>query len=349
MGLAATVRSAAARFSGARLAAGTLFLVALLPVVLNWKDASRRHGPAATLAADVAYNLLNTAPPYAVLFTYGDNDTFPLWWAQEVEGIRQDVTVVCIALANTDWYMRQLRDTPARPFDEASAPAIWRGKAGARPDWPVHTLTDDEIQAAMYAQILPRDITVRVGPVTTTLPANRIMGPSDIVMMRILQQNAGRRPIVWSVTAGREYLGMEPYLIQQGLGFQLHVAPPPDTLSPNLDRLGLAGSPLDVALTEQLAWETYRYAGLLEASEDDLRELESTSASFAATLSLPHTQLAYAYRERGMFDRVAANLERAIALSPNPALRAALDELRFPAGLSPGTPDSVAPAQPLSP
>ncbi|MDQ2669091.1 MAG: hypothetical protein M3Y31_00525, partial [Gemmatimonadota bacterium] len=332
MGVAAMVRAVAARVTGARLAAGALFAAALLPVAFNWEAASRRHGPAATLAADVAYDLLNTAPPYAVLFTYGDNDTFPLWWAQEVEGIRRDVTIVCIALANTDWYMRQLRDTPVRPFDESAAPAVWQGRSPQRPDWPLHTMTDDEIESAMYAQILPRDITVRVGPVTTTLPANRIMGPSDFVTMRILQQNAGRRPIVWSVTAGREYLGMDPYLVQQALGFQLHVSPPPDSM-PGLDRMALAGSPLDVDLTERLVWETYRYAGLLEAGDEEVTELESTAAQFASTLALPYTQLAYAYRERGLFDRVARNLERAIALSPNPALRAALDELRFPTAL----------------
>ena len=139
---------------GRRLAPVCL-LVMLVPLTLNWSKASRRHGPDATLAADFAYDLLNTAPPYAVLFTYGDNDTFPLWWAQEVAGIRQDVTVICLALANTDWYMRQLRDNPTRPVDPAQLPAIWRdriprapGLAAARHDRFHDRQRDERISGA---------------------------------------------------------------------------------------------------------------------------------------------------------------------------------------------------------
>ncbi len=131
MGLTSLIRSAMERWRrlAPGLAAVPLGLVALAPFVGNFSAATRRHGADATLAADFAYDLLNSVPPYGILFTYGDNDTFPLWWAQEVNGVRQDVLVVCLALTETDWYKRQLRDNPIRPFDEVAAPDIWKGGA----------------------------------------------------------------------------------------------------------------------------------------------------------------------------------------------------------------------------
>jgi hypothetical protein len=87
----------------------------------------------------------------------------------------------------------------------------------------------------------------------------------------------------------------------------------------------LAGAPLDIPTTERLVWETYRYGRLLEG---DVTRLESTSASIASTLSLPFTQLSYTYSARGQQDKLLKALERAMQLTPNTALRAALAELR---------------------
>jgi hypothetical protein len=69
---------------------------------------SRRHGPDASLPTLVAQTLLASAPPDAVLITGGDNDSFPLWYLQEVEGVRRDVSVVVAPLLGARWYVEQL-------------------------------------------------------------------------------------------------------------------------------------------------------------------------------------------------------------------------------------------------
>ena len=324
MGLAVMAKAIWAGAGSFRRFAPAALLFALLPVLLNWGAASRRHGPDARLAADFAYNLLNTVPPYGVLFTYGDNDTFPLWWAQEVAGTRQDVTVVCLALANTDWYMRQLRDNPIRPVDRKALPPIWQGALRPPPEQPLHNMSDTTIAAAMAGYVVPRDQQVALGPLSRTLKAGSFLLPNDILTLSVVQQNLRRRPIVWAITAGREFGGLGEFVVQQGLGFVLQSSPP-DTTSPAVDLRRLAGAPLNIPTTERLVWETYRYGRLLEG---DVTKLESTSASIASTLSLPFTQLSYAYSARGQHDQLLKALERAMQLTPNTALRTALAELR---------------------
>jgi hypothetical protein len=317
MGLLALARAVGVRRSG------PVFLFALLPFALNAGAASRRHGADARLAADFAYNLLNSVPPYGILFTYGDNDTFPLWWAQEVAGIRQDVTVVCLALAETDWYMRQLRDQPTRPFDRSTAPAFWAREVPPQPDWPLHTMTDDEIRAAV-PQYLPRAATVRLGSHEVHLPANTLLEGKDFLVLRVLQQNHGRRPIAWALTVGATFPGLEPLVVQQGLALRLLEAPP-DTLSGRYDLRRVMGAPLDLATTDSLLFGVYRYADLIERGAAGL---ESTARFAAGTLSVPFTQMGYAAEMRGDFAAASRYLHHAVQLSDNPAIRAVLEEMR---------------------
>ena len=81
-------------------------LVPGLMLAEGWNDHNRSHR---YHSVDSAKNLLNSCAPNAVLFTGGDNDTFPLWYVQEVEGFRTDVRVCNLSLLNTDWYIDQMK------------------------------------------------------------------------------------------------------------------------------------------------------------------------------------------------------------------------------------------------
>ncbi len=105
------------KFMGNIAAPVSLALVLIAPVLMgtqNFDDHSRKDHSG---SRDYASNFLNSCAPNAIVFTYGDNDTYPLWYAQETEGIRTDVRVVNLSLIAVDWYIDQLRrkvnDSPA--------------------------------------------------------------------------------------------------------------------------------------------------------------------------------------------------------------------------------------------
>jgi hypothetical protein len=103
-----------------------LLAVPLIMGTQEWDDHDRSKK---TLARDLAKDYLESCPPNAILFSFGDNDTYPLWYAQEVEGIRTDVRVVVNSLLGTDWYMNELRYkvNQSAPFDVIFTPEQVQG------------------------------------------------------------------------------------------------------------------------------------------------------------------------------------------------------------------------------
>ena len=103
-------------------------LVVLLPLAGNWQVMNRRREPERDAARRVAHALLESSPRGAVLFLAGDNDSYPLWYAQEVEGVRRDVSPVTLPLLSAQWYTAEVaRRTGLRwPENEKVPGTSWR-------------------------------------------------------------------------------------------------------------------------------------------------------------------------------------------------------------------------------
>lgn len=106
-------------------ALATVICLAAVPLLMasqNWDDHDRSQK---TVARSTAYNVLSSCAPNAILFTVGDNDTYPLWYMQEIEGFRQDVRIINLSLLGIDWYIDQLH---YKINDADAVPMIWQPK-----------------------------------------------------------------------------------------------------------------------------------------------------------------------------------------------------------------------------
>jgi len=165
-------------------ATSVLFLLPVFALAANYRENDRSNN---YIAYDYAANLLRSCPQNGVLFTYGDNDTFPLWGLQAAFGFRTDVAIVNLSLANTRWYIKQVQD-----------------KIGVNLGW-----TSSQID-----ELRPYRV-----------PDGRTFDFDDQVVDAIVANNYGKRPILYSTTVSepaRKYLGRAaaPNLILKGLVFE---------------------------------------------------------------------------------------------------------------------------------
>jgi len=206
--------------------------IAIVPLFANWTSASR-HGQTDT--ADFATDLLNSVEPYGILITAGDNDTFPLWYAQEVEGVRRDVIVACLSLLNTDWYVRQMLRRPVYEYDSLRGPTIYRGRVWKKPAGPPLNLTMQEADAVPPAIELSSAQTFRKEgtDILVSIPPRQLgdfngLERADIFVLYMIRDAFPERPFVFSRTTGgyADELGFGPFTVITGLGRKLLPAKP---------------------------------------------------------------------------------------------------------------------------
>jgi hypothetical protein len=300
-------------------------LVVVLPFAANFTAASRRHGPDATVARDFAYDLLQSVEPYGVLFGFGDNDTFPVWYIQEVEGVRQDVTLINLSLANLPWYVHQLATRPVRPFDPARAPAIYRSLAPpVPPAGPALNLTDAEI-AGMGPVSISEDGMFTAGAFSLPIRKGQYLRTADqVILYTIATYLPSGRPVSFGVSSGRgSWLGLDPALVFQGLAFK--VVPRADTVK-RWTR-GIQGTIVDTARTALLVDSVFEFGGLLN---HDTLDLEPAAQQVATSFSVPFLELGNAAALRGDDRHALARFRAAYRLNPSDPLANVIRRLAAP-------------------
>ena len=257
---------------------------------------------------DYAFNLLNSCRPNAILFTNGDNDTFPLWFAQEVAGVRKDVRVVNLSLGNTDWYIKQMLDNEPilkLSYDKAAIDRdmVLDNSSAGNPNHQVSTwvknaqrlmpqlknridaMEGQELSAADSAKLLRFKVHYQVWDSFTEWAKrtrSSMMLTQHKLVIDLALQNMDK-PIEISTTVGTSnFMGLEKYMVQEGLVYNLVKG----DLKPR-DRS------FDAAYTAKLIDSTYKFRGLGDGTAYINSETERLLSSYVSL----YLQISFNIRE----------------------------------------------------
>lgn len=209
----------------------TAVLLAAVPGLLFAQNRASNDRTGQYLPWDFAHNMLMSVGPNAILFTNGDNDTFPLWYLQEVEGIRRDVRVVNLSLLQTEWYIRQLRNQWSR--ESAPLPMTLSEDAIARlrpvqwdpveVSFPIGPLSPERLASWGDPEVVPEVMRWRVEG--RDFGGFRVLLINDLVILSILEANAAAgwpRPIYFATTTALDgQVGLQRHLQHEGLALQV--------------------------------------------------------------------------------------------------------------------------------
>lgn len=228
-----------------------------VPVLMaqqNWDDHDRSGR---TMARDFGLNYLNSCAPNAILFSNGDNDTFPLWYNQEVEGNRTDVRVCNLSYLNTDWYIDQMK---RGAYESAPLPISWEKKDYVSGNLDISRVSDHpqvrcplDVSTAFTLMRNPRFIDENgIGNIfcsTLTIPVDReqvlktgcvaaedsafivdrmtiklgrSLTKSQLMLLEMLNTNEWERPVYVAATVGSEfYPALQEYMQLEGLAYRI--------------------------------------------------------------------------------------------------------------------------------
>ncbi|MDQ6829865.1 MAG: DUF2723 domain-containing protein [Gemmatimonadota bacterium] len=254
VGLASLWRYAADRLAsqgqGERRAwafAAPMLMLALVPLAANHHSASRAGQ---TFTREWAVDLLNSVEPYGLLVTNGDNDSFPLWYAQNVEGVRRDVTVTLIPYLGIPAYAHNLIAHPPETYDAARGPAIYRNREWKKPMKPIWSLTRDQLDSVPYVAQLAGPVHFKSGSIDALVP-QRELTRDQLLVLYAIRDSFPDRGVYFSLGGYAQALGLGPYLRQQGLAEKLE----PAAVQTTADFPAVSGAHLDIERTRAL-WDT---------------------------------------------------------------------------------------------
>jgi hypothetical protein len=228
-----------------------MILILILPGFRFLSEYRSIDGSRNYLAYDFAKNVMKTLPPNSILFSNGDNDTYPLWYLQAVEHYRTDVAVLNLSLLNTAWFVKQaVCNYPSLPLkitaDEISQLQI-------RP-WPETSDVAVPVVGYPIQFNLPDSVSLPDSIIFHIAPSQ--FGPflliQDILLLRIIEENNWINPIYFQPTISPENIRwVKPFLGNEGLALRL---------------MPIESPPLNIALMKSNLFGKYDFRGYSDSS-----------------------------------------------------------------------------------